>query len=566
MSFQRRRFLLATAAVPVAGSLLSACTTSDDTPRFDFGVASGDPLSDRVILWTHVTRGSDLTVDVNWEVATDAAFTNIVRRGVSQSRAERDYTVKVDADGLLSDRVYFYRFRVEDEVSPIGRTRTLPIATPERIRFAVVSCSNYPAGYFHVYRDIAERDDIDAVLHLGDYIYEYDRSGYASADAAALGRLSEPDAELVQLNQYRRRYRQYRSDSDLQAFHARHPMIAVWDDHEVANDSWRAGAENHDTATQGDFFVRRANAIKAWLEWLPVREQPQSDRIFRRFEFGGLVTLHMLDTRNLARDEQLDYADFISADGRFDAAGFQAALTDSSRTLLGLEQLSWLEVGLANSTARWQVLGQQVLIGRMNVPAPVFLGLASAILGLPADPANTISVEGYLALAQRAQIAPETLTPTERAILAQPAIPYNLDAWDGYPVERERLFQVARSLDHNLVVLAGDTHNAWASDLSTLDRSPIGVEFATASVSSPGLEALLPQNPALAQQAFVALIEPLRAANLGDRGYLITEFTADQAQAEWVFVSSVKERTYRRLEDATIRLRTRADTRRIEAS
>lgn len=516
-----------------SGVGLTACGGSGGADiRFEHGVASGDPLADRVVLWTRVS-GVGEDVEVAWEVARDATFTNIVAAGNATAAASRDFTVKVDATGLTADTRYHYRFRCQGVLSPTGRTRTLPTGTVEQIRLAVISCSNFPAGYFHVYRELARLDDAHATLHLGDYIYEYGRDGYASEDAATLGRLSEPADELVLLEDYRRRYAQYRGDADLQAFHASMPMIAVWDDHEIANDAWMQGAENHDPATEGSFAARKAAALQAWHEWLPVRapDATRPERIYRRFAFGDLLALHMLDTRIVGRDQPLDYARFFGADGSFDSVTFAAAMADPNRQLLGEEQLAWLQAGLAGTPATWQVLGQQVLIGRMQLPAPVAL--------------QQVGFSAYAEIAARAQRAPDTLTDQERAILAQPAVPYNLDAWDGYAVARETVFGTTRALDCNLVVLSGDTHNAWANELSDIAGNPIGVEFATSSVSSPGLEEYLKgEDPDAVAAGVVQMIAPLKYANTSDRGYLLVDFGREACRAEWRFVTSVKQRSY----------------------
>ncbi|ATE60511.1 alkaline phosphatase D family protein [Thauera sinica] len=499
---------------------------------FAHGVASGDPLVDRVILWTRVSPRRPGRLPVFWEVAADRSFHRPLRSGRSFASAGSDYTVKVDVDGLRPGTRYFYRFRVDGRVSPVGCTRTLPVGAVAQVRLAVLSCSNYPAGYFHVYAELAKMNDVHAAVHLGDYIYEYGRGGYASEDAAALRREVEPAGELLALEDYRRRYAQYRSDPDLQAVHAAMPFICVWDDHEVANDTWREGAENHDDASEGDFFARRAAALQAYHEWLPTRlpDAERPERIYRSFAFGDLLDLHMLDTRVIGRDRQLGYANYMDASG-FDAARFAADLADPSRSLMGFEQLQWLQNELAASSATWSVLGQQVLMGRMNVPAPLVLG--------------QVSFSAYSALVAKAQTAPQTLTPQEQAILAQPAIPYNLDAWDGYAAERELVLGTALSLDKNLVVLAGDTHNAWASDLLTHTGIPVGVEFATPGVTSPGLEAYFPaENPAAVAAGLTQIVGPLKYANTGDRGFMLVTATPDACRADWRYVSSVKRRRY----------------------
>jgi alkaline phosphatase D len=537
LRLRRRGFLRTVAAggtVVAAGAALTACGGGDaDTVTFAHGVASGDPLATAVILWTRVTPGNtgrDYALEA--EVATDAAFATVVRRVGVTARADADFTAKVDVTGLAANTRYFYRFTwVEGGTrSPVGRTKTLPTGAVSQVRLAVFSCSNYPAGFFNAYADAAAQTDVDAAVHLGDYLYEYSRAGYASQNAAALGRLSEPDAELITLSDYRRRHAQYRTDPDLQVLSAAMPLIAVWDDHESANNAWREGAENHQPG-EGDWAVRKATAIRVWHEWMPTRVGADPGKTWRRFDFGTLVSLHMLDTRLAGRDRQLDIASYVGVGGSFDGARFAAEVADPNRQLLGAEQTAWLQAQLQASTATWQVLGQQVLMGRMNIPAPVAL--------------QQITVGAYAALVQKAQTAPGTLTPQEQATLAAPSIPYNLDAWDGYAAARETVLGTARTLDRNLVVLAGDTHNAWGNDLLDLQGNRCGVEFATPSVSSPGFEAIFPnENPQVFAASIEAPIGPLQYADTSRRGYLLVTATASECRGEWRFVSTTQSRTF----------------------
>ncbi len=500
---------------------------------FDHGVASGDPLARQLIIWTRVSSERGGMVPVLWEVALDRHFRRVVSRGITRTDSGSDYTVKVDVKGLRPNSSYYYRFVVGRTVSPVGRGRTLPLGRVAQVKLAVFTCSNYPAGYFHVYAEAAKRVDIDFAVHLGDYIYEYGRDQYASEDAATLGREVEPAGELLTLDDYRRRYAQYHTDPDLQAVHAAMSFINVWDDHEIANDTWKDGAENHDESSEGEFSVRRVAALQAFHEWLPIRspDPRRPQQINRSFAFGNLLALHMLDTRVIARDRQLEYSNYFGSDGSFDSVRFAADLANTGRQLLGTEQLLWLQQQMAGSAATWQMLGQQVLMGRMNIPAPLVLG--------------QISFSAYSALAYKAQTAPATLTPQEQFILAQPAIPYNLDAWDGYAMARETILAMSRALNKNLVVLAGDTHNAWANDLLDYQGNAVGVEFAVASVSSPGLEAYFPaENPALVAAGLESIIGPLKYANTGDRGYMVVTATPAECRADWHYVSTVKAVDY----------------------
>ena len=552
--FSRRDFLRGAGAAALAASAAVRSTSALAGHRptlFQHGVASGDPLSDRVIVWTRVTPKHCGLVPVRWEVALDSSFRRVIRRGNMITGPRRDYTVKVDVQGLWPSARVYYRFIAQGDCSPVGRTRTLPVGGVEEVKLAVFSCSNYPAGYFHAYAEAAKLDDVFASVHLGDYIYEYPRDGYASQDAEAMGRLVDPPEELLALDDYRRRYAQYRTDADLQALHAAMPMIAVWDDHEISNDTWREGAENHDDATEGSFAARRAAAIRAYHEWLPIRmtDWRKPDQIYRSFEFGDLLSLHMLDTRLIGRDRQLDYTNYFGPSG-FDAARFTADLSDPSREMMGADQTLWLQQRMSQSNATWDMLGQQVLMGRMNIPAPLVLG--------------QISFSAYSALVAKAQTAPASLTAQEQAILAQPAIPYNLDAWDGYAVARETLLGAARTFDKNLVVLAGDTHNAWASDLDDHAGNAVGVEFATPGVSSPGLEAYFPnENPLAVAAGLTQIIGPLQYANTHQRGYMIVSATPDECSAEWRYVSTVKQAEHDMIQGPTLRTLPGAGNRRI---
>ncbi len=362
MSVSRRAFLHSTAIAAAAWPLTVRGWQAPATAPnglFQHGVASGDPLSDRVILWTRVTlpptRSSTGPMEVRWQIASDERLTNIVSKGTAQAATQRDFTVKVDAANLKAGATYFYAFDVGGEQSPIGRTRTLSDLGAQRLRLAQVSCSNYPTGYFNVYRCLANRQDLDAVVHLGDYIYEFANGLYSDP---SLGRVTlQPPTETVTLQDYRSRYAFYRSDVDLQAVHRQHPFIVVWDDHELANDAWFGGAGNHNS-NQGEWRTRQRAAYQAYLEWMPIRETTSSEvQLYRRFAFGGLADLVMLDTRGL-RDQQAPPND-------------PAAIASPKRSLLGAAQETWLSDTLRASQAagtRWRILGQQILFSSLTVP------------------------------------------------------------------------------------------------------------------------------------------------------------------------------------------------------
>ncbi len=508
----RRRFVAGTTAALALG--LSACGGGhdEDEQRFGYGVASGDPLSDRVIIWTRVNVSFATTVQ--WEVASDAAFANIVKSGTAPTDVGRDYTVKVDATGLNPATSYFYRFRHDGQLSPVGRTKTLPVGSPQQIKLAVFSCAAYSLGQFHVYRHAADRGGFDVALMLGDYIYETGLTVAEQAAALAIGREIDPRGELHGLFEYRQRYARYHTDADLRALRASMPIIAVWDDHEISNDTWRDGAGGHDPATEGAFADRRAAAVQAWHEWLPTRDGPDTLKIYRSFGFGNLLSLHMLDTRVVGRDAPLGRDAFLT--GAADAPG---------RQLLGAEQASWLTTSMQSSSATWQVLGNQVLMGRMRIPLSVF------------DDFSEASISEFLA----AQDTPDaSRTDRQRALVAQARIGYELTNWDGFGAAREALFDAARTLDKNLVVVSGDSHNAWASNLKDSGGRSIGVEFGTPSVTSTGLEvAHLNVGRQFLADSFVRMLPDLKYAETTHRGYLVLTLTPTAATGDWVFVSSV---------------------------
>ena len=523
--------------------------------NFEHGVASGDPLQDRVILWTRLTPSdSSARLQVTWEIALDQQFKQIIKTDKVTTAAAQDFTVKVDAIGLKPNQTYFYRFVFGDKISPVGQTKTLPTST-SKVSFAVCSCSNYPAGYFYVYREMAKQN-VDVVIHLGDYIYEYGADGYATEDAAKLGRTlpANNDKEIIKLDDYRKRYALYRKDKDLQALHHRHPFIVIWDDHELANDAWREGAENHTEETanaknEGKFSERKLAALQAYFEWMPIRPiDDQHIKIYRHFDFGNLVQLTMLDTRIIARDQQLDYVDYMTANG-LNAAKFQADLTNPARTLMGYTQRDWLLGKLQQSNATWNVLGQQILMAKMLIPAELLLSLAEITSGNPtADTLNKMNTQitELVTLKMRLKQGDPSLTSQEKARILTVA-PYNLDAWDGYFVEREILYGTLAQLNKKVVVLAGDTHNAWSSNLYSKDGAFVGVELATSSVSSPGLEKYLNIPLAQLQQfefAFTTLIDELNYCNLNQRGYLMVQFDETQVQSQWVYVDSIKKSEY----------------------
>ncbi|AUW05261.1 alkaline phosphatase D family protein [Vibrio campbellii] len=539
MSLSRRDFIKAVSSGAVA-TTLTACESDDKNTvtaaSFEHGVASGDPTQTQVIIWTRVTTEASY-VDVSWQVSATEDFSSIEQSGTFATDTSRDFTVKVDVQNLNPNTQYYYRFMVGEASSIVGITQTLPEGSVDKASMAVVSCANYPAGYFNVYKEILEQHQkasFDVVLHLGDYIYEYGVGGYASEDAAALGREPSKGTECITLDDYRKRYAQYRQDEDLQALHAALPMIAIWDDHELANDAWKEGAENHHNS-EGSFNDRRAAAAAAWTEWLPVRENTFSNMlIYRQFAFGDLINLMMLDTRLVGRDQPLDYFSLDSP--TMEAIGGLVAQSRSTeRELLGTEQLAWL-MNEFNQEAKWNVLGQQVLMSRMELPSSVMLAMFQLFTATDEHKMDAL-------LAVNNAIASYLADPSSDTV----KLPYNLDAWDGYYVERERVYEIAKVSSGNFVCLAGDTHNAWTSELKDVSNNPVGVEFATSSVSSPGLEEYLALEPvAIAQMEYTLpnLVSELQWTDIKQRGFMRVTFTPEKAESTWYMLSTIKDRNY----------------------
>jgi len=507
MAMDRRTFVTGLGAA----STLWACggksqkrtlAAAPPSPRFAHGVASGDPLSDRVIVWTRVTPNvsdsaavgpgqtwKDGSLPVHWAVARDPAMKALVATGETEAAPARDFTVKVDVDGLEAGTTYYYQFTCQAARSVVGRTKTLPVGRLDRLRLAFCSCSSLPWGFFHAYAELAKRADLDAVLHLGDYIYEHGNAVYG--DGTDIGRIPRPDRELITLADYRTRYGQYRSDPDLQAMHQQHPVIAVWDDHELANDTWKDGAENHDPS-EGDWPTRRTAAVRAYFEWLPIREtsSPEAPVIYRGFRFGDLAHLSMLDTRVVGRDRQLPP----------DALGLVA----EERSLLGTDQETWIERELAEAKAggvAWNVIGQQVLF------APARRADGSAM---------------------------------------------SVEKWDGYPAARRRLldFIADRSID-DVVILSGDFHSSWALDVPrdpystdgydrTTGKGSLAVELLTPGISAPGSH---DRQKAIDTAAELLEHNPhLRWVDFISQGYAVLDLDRQRAQCDWFFVSDVRQR------------------------
>jgi alkaline phosphatase D len=467
---------------------------------FRHGVAAGDPLADRAIIWTRATAEADEPVDVEWIVARDPELNEVIGRGRAQAISDNDHTIKVDIDGLEPRTVYYYAFDANGERSPVGRLKTLPDGTADRLRLAFCSCAKYSAGYFNAYARIAEREDLDFVLHLGDYIYEYGNIDKNCPPGPKIKRGMQPPHECKSLADYRRRYAHYRRDPDVLRLHERHAIIATLDDHEICDNTWRGGAKAHDPDQDGDWDRRKAAALRAWHEWMPVRSPDPEDpaRIYRSFRFGDLVDLFLLDGRT-HRDEM---AKPPEAD-------------NPNRTLLGRDQYIWLTGNLERSTATWRVVGNGVMMGQ------VYTGVMPDEI---ADPLSEISV----------------ITPREHG----PAP----DQWDGYPAERDRLLVHLRErCVDDLVFVSGDVHSSWAVDLKRRDdredADPIAVEFVTPSLTSENLDEHMhadARTDSLDIERRIIEENPhIHWVELDSHGYVVLDVTSDRVRASWYFVDEI---------------------------
>lgn len=563
----RRRFLknslLAVGGIFIA-PLIESCsddfTESGSAPNdlknagFDTGVASFDPTATGVIIWTRYSGEKD--AEISWEISKNNNFSEVVRKGQANATAINDFTIAVDVQNIPSNTKYYYRFYnlKTKESSVIGETLTLPSKADSvnEVKMAVVSCSNFPAGLFNVYGAIA-KSEADVVVHLGDYIYEYAPGQYGTNPYTnQLGRAHKPAKEILNLNDYRERYRQYRGDKNLQLAHQKKPFICVWDDHEFANDTYKSGAENHQPE-EGDFQARKMAAFQAYSEYIPLKTGKDL-KIYRSFNFGNILSLYMMDTRVIARDKQLEYSDYLDTTGNFNQSQFQTDFLSPSRKLIGNEQMAWLGSQINADTAKWKVLGQQILMTKMMVPAELLMLLNQILAEIKqhgsAQPATMLALQNtitqLITIKKRYQLQDSTLTAQEIARI-KITLPYNLDAWDGYFMEREALYSILAG--KKVIVLAGDTHNAWLGKLTDATGKDIGTELACSSVSSPGLEGYLgitsdPTQAIALADAFSSLIDDLEYANLYKRGYLHVKYTAGDAVAEWRFVDNVVSDTY----------------------
>jgi alkaline phosphatase D len=589
MSITRRQFggLIGASLGTIA--LRGYTTEGKSDVYFSHGVASGDPLQDRVILWTRVIPGdgNPRGIKVQWQISIDNQFTKVINHGRTIANPSSDFTVKIDADGLKPSQKYFYRFISEGVTSHVGTTKTLPIGEVSKFRIGLASCSNFPQGYFNAYQDMAAQD-LDLVLHLGDYIYEYPDGEYANQEALdLLNRHVKPAHEILTLEDYRTRYGVYRSDQNLQEVHKQHPFICVWDDHEMTNDTWKTGAENHNEG-EGDFLTRIRAARQAYHEWMPIRTHYSGKQgpIFRSFKIGDIADLIMLDTRIHGRDRGLSYQDDISllmqwfdtsdelnikkvtweearllpqssrellklpfdhdsdkplSDLDYDALKklsteimkdqwvhqsdlktFESEiLGEDRRTMLGEDQEKWVREQAKASIDRgatWQILGQQVLMGKVITPH--------------------ISSEDL----RKGDIDEQTVKFWQ--ILANNSMPLNLDAWDGYPSCRNRVQQMFSDARANPIVLAGDTHNAWGFNLKDDMGDKFGVEIGAPGITSPGWETYIPINPKIIEGALYDSSEELAYIEASRRGWAEVTLSRESVSSRWHFVDEILSKNF----------------------
>lgn len=527
----RRTTLAGLAAVAVASDVDAEAIIA--AGLFRHGIASGDPDTTSIVLWTRVTASA--WVEVQWELASDARFRRIIRQGQVSTGPDRDYTVKVIADGLKPGGRYHYRFRAKGQTSPIGQTRTLPVGRLDRLGIALASCSNFAFGHFNAYDAIAKDASADFVLHTGDYIYEYGDDGWGSDVARKLGRVHQPANEIVSLSDYRTRHAQYKTDVGSQAMLAAKPLLACWDDHESANNPWTGGAQNHQPDKEGDWAARRAASIQAYYEWMPVRE-PSAGRtraqFWRSYAFGDLATLCTLETRHTARALQVDYAPYRkSITSKADAEAMERDVIGAAdRALIDAVQEADLAAAWGRSkrlNQPWRLIGNPMPIARTRVPDVVALGLIPnpATQAKPLDAAIELAWKGKWNL------------------------PFYPDTWDGYEWARERFYAQARNAGvDDLIFLTGDSHSFWANRLADAKGRATGIELGTAGITSPGdfIDSGFDAATAAKLDAAFADHNPeILWTDNAHQGYVRLELTRTVGRATFVAVDSIASRQYR---------------------
>lgn len=537
----RRTTLGSLAAGTAVLSLPDIALAAGDGP-FRHGVASGDPDATSVVLWTHVTTSGDLTVV--GEIARDPEFTSITARTELVTGPDRDHTVKWLARELQPGQTYFYRFRLDSEVSPTGRARTLATGKLDRLGIALASCSNYAFGHFNAYETIAHDPGVDFVLHTGDYIYEYGQDGWGEEAGKALNRRHDPAHEIVSLSDYRRRHAQYKTDAGAQAMHAAHTFLACWDDHESANNPWTGGAQNHQPDKEGDWQARLQASVRAYFEWMPVREPEWLDRpgatrmqFWRSYSFGDLATLTTMETRHTARAKQIDYNQLGNkmTDPAAVALFRRDVLGAPGRRMISPECEADLARSLTQSVAArqpWRLIGNAIPIARTDVPDLVALGILPDP-DAPGAPYKGAAIENARQLAAKGRAG----------------LPFYPDTWDGYPWARERLYDLSRKAGAaDLVFLTGDSHSFWANSLKDAEGRPAGVELGTAGITSPGDFVESGFGDQLSQaldKAFADHVPEVVWTDNMHQGYVRLDLRRDAAEATFVAVDTIRSKAFR---------------------
>ncbi|MFK7828292.1 MAG: alkaline phosphatase [Congregibacter sp.] len=514
--------------VSAFGAPVSA-TELKQSPYFRHGVASGDPDRESLVIWTRIS-GLSGAVQVDWQIALDPEFKTVMSRGTVSASAKHDYTVKVLVSSLEAGKTYFYRFHLPDGYSPVGRTRTLPEGNISSLTLAVVSCSNYPFGYFNAYEAIARDPSVEWVLHLGDYFYEYGRDGYGGETGARLGRNHEPAGETVSLSDYRQRHAQYKADSQSQLMHAAHPMLAIWDDHEVTNNPWMGGAQNHQPESEGSWAARQEAALRAYYEWMPIRDPfPGQSRAayWRHWEFGSLASMVSLETRLSGRAQQIELATYAPAlQTREDAQRFlREVVAAPDRPMLSDGMQDFLRKALTSAKDRgrqWQLIANQIPMARTLHPL--------------LDDSDIAALRGNMSKTAYARLE-------EIARRGQLGLPLYLDPWDGYPVAREEFYALCQqSGARDLVVLTGDSHSFWSNQLFDSAGTAMGVEIGTSGVTSPGaFMEFSDQGAALMDTKLAASNREILWANSTRQGYVRLSMSANSARADYMAVDTILE-------------------------
>lgn len=546
---------------------------------FYHGVASGDPLSDAVIIWTRVTT-NDAQANVQWKMATDAEMHNVVKSGSVTTNADKDFTVKIDVTDLQAATTYYYQFKTKGRNSLIGRTRTAPEnkADVEDLNFAVVSCSNYQEGYFNAYQEISEKQNIDAVIHLGDYIYEYESGGYGYNEETQRGHL--PENEIVSLEDYRVRYSFYRLDPMLRAAHQQHPFITVWDDHEFADNANKYGAVNHQPETEGDWETRKNNAYKAYFEWLPVRANSVEEyRLYRTIQYGNLVDLIMLDTRIEGRNTQresediLGRTDAISTEYREFAKKWFADKPQNRTTVkqsleLFLPNFVRVQDGSNKSDSNNALSKDEFNLVVNNITDLIYntdkanreakdnkiaeiqplLSKSIKFNAPDQDDSENKTISKSMLGTEQLQWFKDQLNASDaqwkvigNQVMFMPwyGIPSN-DAWDGYNEERNEIINFIDQQDiNNIVVLTGDIHSMFAGEIRKNFECK-AVEFITPSITSQNLDFLGSFIASIAEGYTLFLNPHMMEVDLINHGYFILNLNADRAQADWYYMNNIR--------------------------